>query len=240
MEPTANYPFNVRSFFTDRETKDIGSGIVLWRGYFQSVRPAPGKMLINVDISTATMYKPGPLIDLCLEFFGRGRDPNLLAPSKGFPPRERERLNRFLSGIKVVTTLNNPGGRRTPRTVKKLSTAGAKSLSFNLREGGSITVADYFQRTYNRPLRFPDVLCVEVSVMFAAVVANKLTLFRQVGNNALIPMELCMVPPGQIMRKQVPPEKTKDVLEFATKKPEDRLASIRAGLGVCSGFSYST
>lgn len=34
------------------------------------------------------------------------------------------------------------------------------------------------------------------------------------------------------MRKQVPPEKTKDVLEFATKRPEDRLASIRNGLEV--------
>jgi eukaryotic translation initiation factor 2C len=54
----------------------------------------------------------------------------------------------------------------------------------------------------------------------------------QVGSGALIPLELCMVPPGQIMRKQVPPEKTKDVLDFATKKPEDRLASIRNGLSV--------
>jgi eukaryotic translation initiation factor 2C len=34
------------------------------------------------------------------------------------------------------------------------------------------------------------------------------------------------------MRKQVPPEKTKEVLEFATKKPQDRLTSIRAGLQV--------
>lgn len=41
------------------------------------------------------------------------------------------------------------------------------------------------------------------------------------------------------MRKQVPPEKTKDVLEFATKRPEDRLASIRAGLAVRSLFSSS-
>lgn len=49
-------------------------------------------------------------------------------------------------------------------------------------------------------------------------------------------MELCTVPPGQIMRKQVPPEKTKDVLEFATKRPEHRLASITNGLSV--GLSY--
>lgn len=34
------------------------------------------------------------------------------------------------------------------------------------------------------------------------------------------------------MRKQVPSEKTKDVLDFATKRPEDRLASITNGLAV--------
>jgi eukaryotic translation initiation factor 2C len=35
------------------------------------------------------------------------------------------------------------------------------------------------------------------------------------------------------MRKQVPPEKTNSVLEFATKKPHERLASICNGLAVC-------
>lgn len=34
------------------------------------------------------------------------------------------------------------------------------------------------------------------------------------------------------MRKQVPPDKTASVLEFATKKPELRLKSIQDGLGV--------
>ena len=45
-------------------------------------------------------------------------------------------------------------------------------------------------------------------------------------------MECCTIPEGQIMRKQVPSEKTKAVLEFATKKPPERLDSIRKGLGV--------
>ncbi|CAL1700780.1 unnamed protein product [Somion occarium] len=219
MEPTKNYPFNVRSFFTPREQKDIGGGLVLWRGYFQSVRPAIGKMLINIDISTGTMYKEGPLLNICLEFFNRGNDPNILAPARGLPERERLRLQRFISGVRVMTNAANQGqqGRtRTPRVVKKLSSAGANSLSFTMREGGTMTVAQYFARTYNRPLQHPAILCVEV------------------GNGALIPIELCTVVPGQIMRKQVPPEKTKDVLEFATKKPADRLASIRNGLGVLS------
>ena len=161
------YPFNVRSFFTDRETKDIGSGIVLWRGYFQSVRPGIGKMLINVDISTGTMYKPGSLIMLCLDFLGRANqnNPNMLAPKKGFPDRERIRLQRFLQGIRIVTNHVGESGQvnRTPRVVKKLSAAGANDLSFPLREGGTQTVAQYFRRTQNnQPLRFPDVICVEV------------------------------------------------------------------------------
>ena len=164
MEPTANYPFNVRSFFTPQEVKDIGLGIVLWRGYFQSIRPAVGKMLVNIDISTGMMYKPGPLINLCLDFFSKSNgNPNILAPSQGLPERERQKLQRFLLGVKVVTNL--PGGQgKSPRAVKKLSNAGARQLSFKLREGGSITVADYYQKTYNRPLRFPNILCVEVRV----------------------------------------------------------------------------
>ena len=34
------------------------------------------------------------------------------------------------------------------------------------------------------------------------------------------------------MRRQIPPEKTKDVLDFATKRPRDRLESIKMGLAV--------
>ncbi|KAI0353623.1 argonaute-like protein [Trametes cingulata] len=211
MEPSLKYPFNVRSFFTDREKKDIGGGIVLWRGYFQSVRPAIGRMLINVDISTGAMYKPGPLLNIALEFLGYD------GPHKfSHELRERVKLQRFLSGVRV--TVEIPGqrqtGRRPARVVKKVSTAGPGGLTFVNREGVRLSVTEYFQKAHNYRLRYPGVPCVEL------------------GSGALIPMEVCHVFEGQIMRKQVPPEKTKDVLDFATKKPQERLASIRNGLGV--------
>ena len=176
-------------------------------------------MLINIDISTGVMYKEGPLIRLCLEFLGKEPRPensNILSPSRGFPSREHHRLNRFISGIRVITnaTKSATGPPQNPRVIKRLLTQGAKDLRFTLREGGTQSVAEYFRQTYNINLQYPDVLCVEV------------------GMGAFIPMELCNVIPGQIMRKQVPPEKTKDVLEFATQKPEARLNSIRNGLGV--------
>ncbi|KAL0575953.1 hypothetical protein V5O48_006023 [Marasmius crinis-equi] len=213
MEPTMNYPFNVRSFFTDRERKDIGLGLEVWRGYFQSARPGINRMLINVDISTGLMYKPGPLISLCLEFFKRD-NPRILSPTHGLPDRDRVKLSRHISGMRVSIASGDPKSAALTRVVKKLSNAGANALTFNLRDGGSMTVADYFKKQRNRPLQYPEILCVEV------------------GNGALIPLELCNVPPGQIVRKQVPPEKTKDVLDFATKRPEDRLRSIAAGVNI--------
>lgn len=72
-------------------------------GYFQSVRPAIGHMLINVDISTGMMYKDGPLINLCLEFLGQpGNNPNLLSMAAGFPPARRHNLQRFVTGVRGI------------------------------------------------------------------------------------------------------------------------------------------
>jgi len=160
-----NYPFNVRSFFTDKETKDIGGGIQLWRGYFQSVRPGIGQMLINIDISTATMYKGGPLISICLEFLKKN-NPTALG-AQNIPDREFLRLQRFISGVRIITkqpdgsTRTNP----TPRVIKRLTRLSARQEEFTLREGGKLSVADYFNRTYNRPLQFPEIFCAEVSMV---------------------------------------------------------------------------
>ncbi|KAI0832378.1 argonaute-like protein [Trametes gibbosa] len=211
MEPSLKYPFNVRSFFTDREQKDIGSGIVLWRGYFQSVRPAIGRMFINVDISTGAMYKAGPLLRVAMEFMNYN-DPARLNGDL----RDRIRLQRYLSGVRVLVEV--PGQRQTSRrparVVKKISARSAREMTFVNREGQNLSVEQYFKQAHNYALRYPNLPCVEL------------------GSGALIPMEVCHIFAGQIMRKQVPPEKTKDVLDFATKKPQERLNSIKAGLGV--------
>lgn len=165
MDPNMKYPFNVRSFFTPEGKTYIGGGVELWRGYFQSVRPAIGRMLINLDISTGMMYQPGPLIGLCLEFLGASRNgPAALSPSQGFPDRERLRLQRFISGVRVTTPYTaTTGGPRQARVIKKLSSTGADAITFQMRGGSSMTVADYFRTHVNRTLKFPKVICVEVS-----------------------------------------------------------------------------
>ncbi|KAL1743740.1 Piwi domain-containing protein [Schizophyllum fasciatum] len=215
MKPSLSYPCNARSFFTDRETSNIGGGIVLWRGYFQSLRPGIERCFINVDISTGAMIRGGSLIDLCLAVLDR-RDatPLLLSPQRGIPPREILRIQRQIAGIRITTVHTGaPGAPTVTRVLKKLTTVGAAQLSFTKRDGQRMTVAGHFQ-ALGRRLKYPELVCAEV------------------GNGALVPIELCDVPHGQLMRKQVPANKTDKVVEFATQLPEARKRAIQDGRAV--------
>jgi eukaryotic translation initiation factor 2C len=122
MEPSLRYPSSKNSFFTDQieEARPIGGGIVLWRGYFQSLRPAIDRILINVDTATGVMYRPGRLIDLALDVLGRST-PNALASQHGLPERERMKLQQFISGMKITTPYRaqDPERRRLVRKVTR-------------------------------------------------------------------------------------------------------------------------
>lgn len=164
MEPSLRYPTKRSTFFTSQGERPIGGGINLWRGYHQSLRPAIGRLLINVDTATGTMYRSGRLVDLFLEILGK-TTPNALTPQRGaqrgLPDRERLRLQNFISGIKVTTPYRTRDPDRK-RFVKKVTRESARERTFEIGEGETMTVADYFQNQLNIPLQYPDAICVEV------------------------------------------------------------------------------
>jgi eukaryotic translation initiation factor 2C len=164
MKPSLKYPSDKRSFFTDLETRRIGGGLVLWRGYFQSVRPTIDRMLIRVDTSTTAMYCPGKLIDVALEYLGKPGRPNALAPKHGLPNRERLRLQRFVTGIKV-TILDAD----MQHIVKGLTKESARDLTIEIGDGRTMTVAEYLQSQWNIQLQFPNVICAEVCTTFGVL-----------------------------------------------------------------------
>lgn len=88
-----------------------------------------------------------------------GRDPNVFSPRRGFTDRMARELKRFLLGVRI-TTPHRPDA--APRGIRGVSIAGANDLRFTGADGRPITVARYFQTVLNRPLQFPDVVCVEV------------------------------------------------------------------------------
>lgn len=127
---------------------------------------------------------------MCLDFYGFPGQHKRLIPKNGLPDRERLRLQRFLSGIRVTTSHVDPSGKGagTPRVIRKLSEKGAQDVRFALRDGGQKTVAAYFTETYNTPLKYPDMLCVEVRlfvhhlrIFTALALASKLTFIVYVG-----------------------------------------------------------
>ncbi|TEB24718.1 hypothetical protein FA13DRAFT_1907530, partial [Coprinellus micaceus] len=114
MEPNMNFPFNTRSFFIEGlEKRAIGAGLELWRGLFQSFRPGPEKVFINVDIATGLMYRQGPLIGLCLEVIGQS-NPNYLSPQQGLPDHIRMKLERFIKGVQVIVEGTHQSGCPCP------------------------------------------------------------------------------------------------------------------------------
>lgn len=208
MSPNLKYPFNVRSFFTSMGKRQTRGGLELWRGYFQSLRPSQNQLYVNVDIATGVMYKAGPLINLCLEFLGHN-DISILAR---LTERQRAQLQRFVVNVRVATKY----GSKRPLTIKKVTPEGAGKITFTMRDTNQVmTIAEYFKKTHNYALKHPTLVCVEVG-----------------SGGAKVPLEICEVIPGQIMRKQISPEVTADMVEFSKLTPKDRLESIRQGLQV--------
>ncbi|TEB32207.1 Piwi-domain-containing protein [Coprinellus micaceus] len=179
MVPQKKYASNARSFFT-----------------------TDGRLLVNVDVSSAVFYSAGPLHFVCMDFLGLPQA-ELNRPAQAFSPANKKKLESFLRTVKVVT--RHTGHAKT-HAVQGLGQPA--SVTFNHEQWGKITVANYFKRQYNVNLR---------SIAFPCV---------KTGRESLIPMELCEVLPGQFCKSQLDPEQTKRMVEFSTMKPPARFQAI--------------
>lgn len=206
-EPISRYTFNTRSFFMPTGLRSVGMGLELWPGVFQSIRPAINSMHINIDTSTGVIYKPGPLITHALEFMGR-RNPTDLALNN-LSARDKHSLQSRLRGLRIA--LNYIPGKRPEKSIIAMTTTNATNTMFE-SNGQRISVAQYFQQTLHKQVRFPTLPCVQIS------------------RTAIVPMEFCDILPGQLMRKQIPQELTDEMVNFSRKRPEERLAAIRNSL----------
>jgi eukaryotic translation initiation factor 2C len=101
---------------------DLGAGLSALRGYFRSVRLGTARMLVNVNVSHAVFYKPGPLVDLI----------NAFANAYG---RNVYQLEKFLKKVRVETThlpvKKNKAGERIPR-VKTIFALATTNDGFSL------------------------------------------------------------------------------------------------------------
>ncbi|KAG9122738.1 hypothetical protein FRC07_000750 [Ceratobasidium sp. 392] len=195
-ELISRYTFNARAFFLPNGSRPVPLGLELWPGVFQSLRPAVNSMHINIDTTTGVIFKPGPVIEHALLFLGRNQPAEL----GNLTVRDRRALRNRLKGLMInITYLHD----NEPRQIMGLTDTGATQTMFKLGDGPEISVAQHFQ-AHGRTLAYPNLPCVDVK------------------KRGKIPMEFCVILPGQLMRKHLPSELTDHM------NPQQRLATIRS------------
>ncbi|TFK93742.1 Piwi-domain-containing protein [Polyporus arcularius HHB13444] len=195
---------HARRFAVQSGSWDLGKGLSIWRAYFQSVRPALGRMIINVDRSSVPVYTPGPLIELMKDFLGFINNRQL----ENLSHDQFARLRRHLKGvlIKVRVSANMPA-----KPIKDLVLqAGLQEFD---KDGERMTVQQHFEGRYSN-LRIVHPRVVGVLI----------------GRSAIIPAECCIVEPGQVYKRRLDPAVQNKFIKHATQRPEERLYDIQKAI----------
>ncbi|CAL1704410.1 unnamed protein product [Somion occarium] len=203
------FPLQAKSFFTKDGAKELGGGLQAWRGYFQSVRPVLGRLLVNVDVTHSAVVKAGPLLDVAMEFCNFRDIRDLAALPTDPNPQRWLKLQRFLKGVLI-----KPGSQFAKwskgRPIRALiPNAGGYEFHVN---GQPTTVRQYFQQKYNFALRYSTVFGI------------------QIGKDAVFPAEVCTITPGQLYKKKLSEDQTKSFVSLAVQKPHQRLGSIESAV----------
>ncbi|KAJ5043482.1 hypothetical protein NUH16_000271 [Penicillium rubens] len=208
-----------------KQSMDINGGLEAIRGYYSSVRLGAGRIFLNLNVSHGAFFRPCLLTQIIDDFaVVHGKDTGL--------------LNRVLKGLKVhvlhlnsrkngsgenekpvktilgVATLKDGCKGHHPPKVSHIA-ASAKNVEFWMgdeKKGQYVTVAEYFKRQYNMPLRREGQMPV----------LNVGTLDRPV----YLPAELCEALPGQPCTAELGLIQRQNMIKFSCRRPPQNYDSI--------------
>ena len=156
-EPSMRCPIAGRSFYTNDSARPLYGGVEAWQGYYQSIKPTPGKMMINVDLSATVFYESGGLVQMVVKVLGKRSVEDL----RRITDRDRAKLDQALKNLKIYVTHRGENASKHRLRIIKISNTSASNTKFET-EGRQTDVASYFERTYNRRLQYPFLPCVIV------------------------------------------------------------------------------
>ncbi|EZF29972.1 hypothetical protein H109_00292 [Trichophyton interdigitale MR816] len=196
---------------------EMGAGLDAIRGFFHSVRPSTGRLLLNLNVSTGAFYHAGTLHTLVCRF-DQGRR---LSGSI----RLRE-LNKFLHKLRVVLSCPNnaisqaTGMKTIQSIVKRNNLPGTiDNIRFEWPSGGmerEVSVREFYRQVYSIDLIEKDQIVVDVGTK---------------GKPIYLPAELCHLVPGQPARQRLSARQTSDMIKVACCRPGANANSIvRRGL----------
>ncbi|KEF61906.1 uncharacterized protein A1O9_03478 [Exophiala aquamarina CBS 119918] len=217
-----------RSLFKrNGERADLGGGIEVWRGIYQSMRLAEGKkMVVNLDVANSCFWKPSALIAAVITNSG-WRDPADIAarltPTQTNGSMVANTTHRALqSKFKGVIVKASYQGNPLPKKewkIHKFSTNNSHQEKLEWKDpntkqptGEMLSVAQYFKRKYNTALQFPNLPLVEMTK-----------------RNVKYPMEFLYIQNGQRYNTKLNEIQTANMIKFAVSPPATRLKAINEG-----------
>ncbi|KAJ3004715.1 UNVERIFIED_CONTAM: hypothetical protein HDU68_004933, partial [Siphonaria sp. JEL0065] len=98
------------SFYSEVHNTPIANALTVHQGWYQSVKPSFGGIMLNLDVSATSFYVAGPLIETVAKYFNKLHieltRPHLM------DPHERKRLERFLRDVTIEISYRQTGRKR--------------------------------------------------------------------------------------------------------------------------------
>lgn len=201
-------PLGSRSFFTARNSADLGGGLAAYKGFQPSLKPTGQGLALCLDYSVLAFRKPWPVIEYLMEHLYGFRGVTDVI-------RMRREINKALKGLKVKVT-----HRRTNQkyTIVGLTDKVAREIDFELedREGNTpprrTRLVDYFREKWGKEIRDLGIPCLDVG---------------KPKKPNVVPIEYCVLVEGQRFPKE---ELDKDTAVYLKKltlvKPWERSKAI--------------
>lgn len=201
-----------RSIFDGKGVEPIAGAVDVWKGFFLSLRPTLGRMLLNVDISATAFIAPGDIIPILRDFLGIPKNEVF----DSLHPRERGPVEHFLRACRIEMTHRGEGHVRRYK-VLGLSSTSADQTFFEDQDGKKASVAEYFASKYEMTLKYPKLPCL-------AVGSSQRSIF--------LPMECCRIPAGQRYMRKLDGPQTSDMIKICNRRPQQRMENISRASGL--------
>jgi hypothetical protein len=203
------------------QSTSLGSGLDALRGYFSSVRTSINRIVVNVNVATGAFYKAGPLLSMLHELGGAPRNSGDFYKLEKFVRKLRIETNYIPQTDAQGKVKKDKKGailtKRKVHTITGLSpfNANAKTVTFDCTDSAGktkrISVEQYFLQTYQLRLEIPQAPLVN---------------YGQPKDPKWIPAELCSVLPGQLARRLLQGDQTRNMIAFAARRPFENAQSI--------------
>ncbi|KAI8922026.1 Piwi domain-containing protein [Powellomyces hirtus] len=200
-------------FYTSDGTTNIRGGLTIHPGWFQSIRPTAGQLLLNLDMSSTAFYQTGPLINVVARFFQRDSIDHVRWDNE----RDLHRLDKFLRDVSIEITYRATGRRRYK--IRAITPKSAVHTYISVGKGTTMTyvsVQQYFKEHYNIRLQYPHLPCVSSGAQL----------------DIIIPMELCVVRENQRHTGRLNERQAAEMVRITALLPRQRAGRIQHGKNI--------